>query len=116
MALQTRIDGDLVILSNFAQLMNDPRHFDATRDVQELLDQGHRKFVIDLRGVRELGSSALGLVTTLTRRIRQQGGEAVLANLTPTMNRQIDAFGLDIFWEVFESFEEARAFFETAES
>ena len=40
MAVNIRLDGDIAILSNFARLMNDPRYVDASRDVQEMLDQG----------------------------------------------------------------------------
>ena len=52
MALNIRFDGDVAILSNFARLMNDPRYVDAARDVQDLLDQGYRQYIIELTGVR----------------------------------------------------------------
>ena len=45
-----------MVLSNFGRLLNDPRHFDASRDVREELEQGHRAFVLDLDGLRDLGS------------------------------------------------------------
>ena len=49
MPMNVRMDQDIVILSNIGQLMNDPRHFDAGRDVEALLDDGYRKFIIELR-------------------------------------------------------------------
>src|SRR5262245_7378161 len=82
MPLNIRNDGDVVVLSNFARLMNDPRYVDAGRDVRDLLDQGRRHFILDLGGVRETGSSFLGVLMTLTRQIRQHRGEAVLACLS----------------------------------
>jgi anti-sigma B factor antagonist len=112
MAIQIRVDRDLVILSNFGRLMNDPRHFDAGRDVKEMLDQGYRNFVIELRGVGEMGPSGLGLLTTITRLVRQHGGEAVLARPSRGMRGLIDEMKMDAFWDVFEGVEEARAFFD----
>ena len=35
MPLNIRTDGDIVILSNFGRLMNDPRYIDASRDTSD---------------------------------------------------------------------------------
>ncbi len=55
MALNIRVDGDIVILSNFARLMNDPRYVDASRDVHDLLAQGFKNYIIELAGIKETG-------------------------------------------------------------
>ena len=115
MALNVRFAGDVAILSNIARLMNDPRHFDAARDVRELLDQGCRRFVLEVGGVRETGSTVLGLLTTLTRQVRNAGGEAVLANVTPPMEKYLDEMRMDAYWDVFDEAEEAAAFLDRAE-
>jgi anti-sigma B factor antagonist len=107
MPIQTRIDGDLVVLSNLGRLMDDPRHFDAARDVQALLDEGHRAFVIELGHVRELGTSALGLLVTLTRLVRRHDGEVVLARLTPELDDWLDSMKLDDYWDRYDSVDEA---------
>jgi anti-anti-sigma factor len=104
----------VVVLSNFARLMNDPRHFDAGRDLREYLDRGDRAFVLDLTGLRDLGSSVLGLLTTLTRQIRTEGGEAVLANVSPATEKSLDEMRMDIYWDVFPSIDEAAASFAPA--
>jgi hypothetical protein len=79
MPLHARIDGDVAILSNVGQSMNDPRYVNAGREFKDLLDDGHRKFVIELRGVDEMGPPLLGLLMTVTRQVRQRRGEVVLA-------------------------------------
>ena len=112
MPLNIRFDGDVVVLSNFARLMNDPRYVDASRDLGDLLDQGARHFVIDLTGVRETGASFLGLLITLTRRIRQEHGEVVLAHLS----RDMEAFLLgemqmEEYWDIFASVQQAVEFY-----
>ncbi len=111
MPLNVRSVGDVVILSNFARLMNDPRYVDAARDLAELLDRGARRFVIDLTGVRETGASFLGLLMTLTRRIRQERGEAVLANPSREMRAfLLDEMQMEEYWDILPSVEEAVAF------
>jgi anti-sigma B factor antagonist len=113
MPLNIRFDGDVVVLSNFARLMNDPRYVDASRDLGDLLERGSRQFVIDLTGVRETGASFLGLLMTLTRRIRQQRGEVVLAH----PSREMEAFLLvemqmEEYWDILPSVQEAVEFYQ----
>jgi anti-sigma B factor antagonist len=112
MAIHVRFEGEVAVLSGIARLMNDPRHFDAGRDVGELLDQGYLRFVLELGNVRETGPTVLGLLTTLTRKIRQADGEAVLANLSPPMEKFLDEMRMDSYWDVFDDVEEAIAFLE----
>jgi anti-sigma B factor antagonist len=116
MPLNIRVDDDIVIMSNFGRLMNDPRYVDAGRDTGELLDQGFKKFVLDLGGVKETGSSFLALLLTMTRRIRQQGGEAVLAHAAPEIEKQLDVMRLDEYWDIFKAVDEASSFFASDDS
>jgi anti-anti-sigma factor len=112
MPLNVRFDGDLAILSNFGQLLNDPRHFDASRDTKELLDQGYRHFVLELAGIRDMGPTSLGLLTTLTRLVRRHGGDAVLANVGRGTEDYINMMQMDTYWELFESVAAAKRFFQ----
>jgi [ribosomal protein S5]-alanine N-acetyltransferase len=109
MPVHIRVDGGVVVLSHFGALMNDPRHFDAARDVQELLDQGHRRFVLELRGVGELGPGGIGLLVTITRLVRRHDGEVVLARPGRGLRRILEEMRLDAYWEVCEGVEEAKA-------
>jgi anti-sigma B factor antagonist len=111
MPLNIRIDGTVVILSNFARLMNDPRYVDASRDIRDLLDQGHRNFILDLGGVRQTGSSFLGVLMTLTRQIQQHGGEAVLAHVGRDTEEFLGMMLMDDYWDTFSSVAEATEFF-----
>src|SRR5207245_1412100 len=107
MPVNARVDDGVVVLSNFGRLMNDPRHFDASRDVREWLDQGRRAFVLELGGLRDIGSSGLGLLTTLTRLIRRHGGDAVLARPTADVQTFLDEMRMDAYWEIFATVDEA---------
>jgi anti-anti-sigma regulatory factor len=112
MPLNIRLDGDTVVLSNFARLMNDPRYIDAGREVRELLDDGRKNFILDLGGVRETGSSFLGLLVTVTREVRQHRGEVVLAHLGHQLMEFLASMQMEDYWDVFSSVEEAKHFFD----
>ena len=116
MPVNIRFERNVAVLSNFGRLLNDPRHFDAARDVRLLLDEGRRHFVLDLSNLREVGDTALGLLTTLTRTIRQAGGEAVLAHVSQSTGRFLEAMRMDDYWDVFDGVAEAaRSFDDGAE-
>lgn len=110
MVLHVRIDGGVAILSGLARLMNDPRYTDAVLDVDDLLDQGHRGFVLELRDVRETGAPMLGVLMTLTRRARQAGGEVVLAHPSRSVRQMLEDMRMDDFWDVFDEVPEAASF------
>jgi anti-sigma B factor antagonist len=110
MAMNVRVEDGLAILSNIGRLMNDPRHFDSSRDVEELLDEGLRAFVIELREVGTLGPAGLGLLTTLTRTVRREGGDLMLAGVRPALETYLEEMRMDTYWETFPNVGEARAF------
>jgi anti-anti-sigma factor len=107
MPINILIEGDFVVLSNFNRLMNDPRYVDAGRDIQDLLEQGHKKFVLDLGGVQETGSSFLGLLMTITRRIQRRGGEVALAHLSRQVEELLETMQMEDFWDVFPRVQDA---------
>lgn len=108
-------EGNLVVLGNFGHLMNDPRYIDAGRDVRALLDEGERRFVIDLDSLRNLGDTSLGLLTTMTRLIRQREAEVVLIRVHRDVLKYLDDMRMDDYWEVFESLNQAKAYFKQDE-
>ena len=115
MGLNIRFEGDVAILSNFARLMNDPRYVDAARDVERLLDEGVRNFVIELAGVRETGDSFLGVLMTISREIRRDKGEVVLAHCSREVENCIIMMQLDDYWDMFAMVDEAIRFFKRAD-
>jgi anti-sigma B factor antagonist len=106
--LHIQFDGDIAILSNLGRLMNDPRYFDAVNQVDELLSEGFRAFVIELRGVGETGSPLLGLMMTMTRQIRRRRGEVVLVGVSRNMDKFLDEMRMEEFWDVFDSIRAAK--------
>jgi anti-anti-sigma regulatory factor len=107
MPIQVWFDGDIAILSNFGRSINDPRYFDTGQEVRDLLAQGYRSFVVELSGADHPGSPLLSLLMTLTRQVRKERGEIVLAGRSRDMERCLAEMRMDEFWDVFRSVEEA---------
>jgi anti-sigma B factor antagonist len=103
MVLNVSLDGDVAILSNFGGLLNDPRHFEASGDVRALLDQGFRKFVLEMANIREIGETALGLLMTITRQIRQADGEIVLAKPGKGVVEFLTEMQMEDYWDIEET-------------
>src|ERR1700733_8617400 len=108
MPINVRFEGPVAILSNIARLMNDPRHFDAIKEVDDLLDQGHRAFIIELREVGTIGPAGLGLLTTITREVRRRGGEVALAGVRRALENYLEEMRMDTYWDVLENVQEAK--------
>jgi anti-anti-sigma factor len=109
MPLQVRFQDDQAILSNIGRMMNDPRYGDARREVRELLDGGCRRFIIEVRDVRDTGSSLLGVLVSLTRQVREQGGEVVLAHPSRALTKYLDEMQMEDYWDIFDSVDDAIA-------
>ncbi|MFO0892918.1 MAG: STAS domain-containing protein [Isosphaeraceae bacterium] len=114
MGMNVRFEGDLTVLSNFGRLMDDPRYVDAGRDVRALLDEGHRRFVIDLDSLRGLSETSLGLLTTVTRLIRQREAEVVMIRVHRDVLRYLDDMRMDDYWEILDNLDQAREYFDGA--
>lgn len=111
MPLHIRFDGEIAVLSNLGRSMNDPRYPDAGREVAGLVDEGYRKFILELRDVGEVGPPLLGLLMTITRRVRGRGGEVVLAALSRALVRYFEEMLLEDYWEMFRDVDEAGGYF-----
>ena len=109
MGINVRFEGEVTVLSNVGRLMNDPRHFDAGGVVRDLLAEGHRRFVIEMGGVRDVGPTLLGLLMTITRQVRREGGEVALANVGKAAEAFLESMRMEDFWDVFDHPSEAAA-------
>jgi hypothetical protein len=107
MPIHVRFEGDVAILSNVGRSMNDPRYLDAGQEVRELLSQGCRSFVVELSGIHAPGPPLLGVLMTVTRQVRKERGEVVLANLSRDMKTFLDEMRLEEFWDVYRDVAQA---------
>ena len=70
--------------------------------IQDLTDRGHRKLVINLRGVPYIDSSGLGELVRCFTAMRRSGGRVGLTNLN---TRLVDLFRITKLSDIFETFD-----------
>ncbi len=71
--------------------------------VLEELEKGERKFVVDFEKTGYIDSSGLGVLVSLSKKIREQGGELRLANLNEDLRTLFELTKLDTLFHIADS-------------
>lgn len=79
--------------------------------VQESLQAGDRKFIIDFATTGYIDSSGLGALVSISKKVREQGGELRLAGLNEDLRSLFELTKLDTLFAIADSREEALADF-----
>jgi anti-sigma B factor antagonist len=79
--------------------------------IQNHLDQGRTKIIIDCRRVEYISSLGLGSLVALQARLRKKGGEVKLAGLYGVAADVIRLVGLDKLLDIYGDMEFARESF-----
>jgi anti-sigma B factor antagonist len=82
-----------------------------TQAIQNHLDQGRTKIIIDCRRVEYISSLGLGSLVALQARLRKKGGEVKLAGLYGLAADTIRLVGLDKLLNIYGDMEFARESF-----
>jgi anti-sigma B factor antagonist len=75
--------------------------------VLQELESGERKFLIDFQRTGYIDSSGLGVLVSLSKKIREQGGELRLANLNEDLRTLFELTKLDTLFQISNSRDEA---------
>lgn len=76
-------------------------------DILELLESGARKFLIDFRDTAYIDSSGLGVLVSLSKKIRERGGELRLSNLNEDLRTLFELTKLDTLFHIADARDEA---------
>ena len=79
--------------------------------VLQELEGGERKFLIDFDRTGYIDSSGLGVLVSLSKKIREQGGDLRLANLNEDLRTLFELTKLDTLFQISDSRDEAMASF-----
>ncbi len=79
--------------------------------VQEGLDRGERKFLIDCSETGYIDSSGLGALVSLAKKVREQGGELRIAGLNEDLRSLFELTKLDTLFPISPTPAEALAGF-----
>jgi anti-sigma B factor antagonist len=73
------------------------------------LEKGDRKFLIDFERTGYIDSSGLGVLVSLSKKIREQGGELRLANLNEDLRTLFELTKLDTLFQIADNRQQALA-------
>jgi len=79
--------------------------------VLDELESGSRRFLIDFAGTGYIDSSGLGVLVSLSKKIREQNGELRLANLNEDLRTLFELTKLDSLFHIAGNRDEALASF-----
>jgi anti-sigma B factor antagonist len=101
---------DITIVAVEGQLIVGNRQELKQKVLQEL-EGGGRKFLIDFSGTGYIDSSGLGVLVSLSKKIREQGGELRLAALNEDLRTLFELTKLDTLFQISNSRDEALSSF-----
>ncbi len=110
MTFQVHTEGDVTVIAVEGQLIVGNRQ-ELKQTVLDALEGGSRNFLIDFAGTGYIDSSGLGVLVSLSKKIREQGGELRLANLNEDLRTLFELTKLDTLFQISKSREEAQASF-----
>ncbi|HET9982986.1 MAG TPA: STAS domain-containing protein [Longimicrobiales bacterium] len=102
--------GEVTVINVEGQLIVGNRQ-ELKQKVLEELENGARKFLIDFSNTGYIDSSGLGVLVSLSKKIREQGGELRLANLNDDLRTLFELTKLDTLFHISDSRDEALASF-----
>src|SRR5499426_743644 len=103
-------NGDVITVAVEGQLIVGNRQ-ELKQKVLDELERGGRKFLIDFSQTGYIDSSGLGVLVSLSKKIREQGGELRLANLNDDLKTLFELTKLDTLFHIATSREEALSSF-----
>jgi anti-sigma B factor antagonist len=98
--------GDIVTVDVEGQLIVGNRQ-ELKQKVLDELENGSRRFLIDFSQTGYIDSSGLGVLVSLSKKIRENGGELRLADLNEDLRTLFELTKLDTLFQIAESREKA---------
>jgi len=106
MSFQVTKSDEVLVIEVEGQLIVGNRQ-ELKQKVLEELENGERKFVVDFAETGYIDSSGLGVLVSLSKKIREQGGELRLASLNEDLRTLFELTKLDTLFRIADSREEA---------
>jgi anti-sigma B factor antagonist len=112
MQIEEKVQGDVAVIKVTGEItLNQGGDVLLKDKVQSLLQQGHRKLVMDLGGVSYVDSAGLGQLVQIHATAKNHGGSLRLANVTKRLKDLLVVTKLVTVFDSYESEAEAVASF-----
>jgi anti-sigma B factor antagonist len=99
MSFQVSKNGEVTLVEVEGQLIVGNRQ-ELKQQVLEQLEGGDLKFVIDFANTGYIDSSGLGVLVSLSKKIREQGGELRLSSLNEDLRTLFELTKLDTLFRI----------------
>ena len=99
MSFQVSNSDDVTLIEVEGQLIVGNRQ-ELKQQVLEQLEGGDQKFVIDFANTGYIDSSGLGVLVSLSKKIREQGGELRLSSLNEDLRTLFELTKLDTLFRI----------------
>ena len=106
MSFQVSQNGDVTLIEVEGQLIVGNRQ-ELKQQVLEQLEGGDLKFVVDFANTGYIDSSGLGVLVSLSKKIREQGGELRLSSLNDDLRTLFELTKLDTLFRIADDKEQA---------
>lgn len=117
MKIKEKMDGEIAILTVSGNMMGGPDSMALHEKVKSLINDGIKKVVIDIKGVKWMNSSGLGILMACMTSLQQAGGKLKLAGVTEKVKSILMITKLIELFETYENADRAvAAFHEEAKS
>ena len=113
MRIKEKIEKNVAVLSVSGKMMGGPENRELHDHVKNLLGSGVRNIVIDLKKVKWMNSSGLGILMASWGSVSKEGGNMKLAGVTEKVNSLLIITQVITFFETYESADRAVASFKS---
>ena len=110
MAFTVRKQGGILVIDVDGQLIVGNRQ-ELKQRVLDALEAGDRKFLIDFTRTGYIDSTGLGVLVSLSKKIRDEGGDLRLAGLNEDLKTLFELTKLDTLFAITDSADQALAAF-----
>lgn len=105
MAFQVERVGEVLVVDIDGQLIVGNRQEFKQRVLEEV-ERGERRFLVDFSRAGYVDSSGLGVLVSLSKKVREQGGELRLSGLNEDLRTLFELTKLDTLFRIAETRDE----------
>jgi anti-sigma B factor antagonist len=109
--IQSREVDDIVILDLQGKLMGGPDADTFRGRVYELIEEGRKRAIVNLRGVNWVNSTGVGILISAYTTLRKNGGDLKLLHVSDRIQSILYVTKLNLIFECFDDEDEAVASF-----
>ena len=113
MKVQTREQSGFTFLDLQGKLMGGPDADSFRNLIHGLIEEGKKKFIVNLSAVKWVNSTGVGILITGYTTLRRAGGDLKLLNVSDKIQSILYVTKLNLIFECFDNEEEAMRSFET---